>query len=400
MLPKSDPYVVIKKHSEEYKQEARNNIIRELVETERYYVRQCEILQNYATALSKSGLLPRRTIHRLFSNSADLLAFHRKFLAGLEVTNKLPWEEQRWGWHFLQAEEGFRVYEPYCANFSEGYYLDNLHRTHRNPLVSNRVLQMQESLANELPAFLIHPIGRVCKYPLLIEHLLKNSSHDTHQYHDELKSGLAAMKRVVDMVNDVQRRIENMQTVVDLRRCVVDWRGHEVDTFGALLLDDTFVMSRTDPDARREFRVFLFERIILFCVDALAAPAAAPLNQLRNRPRRLTTPLLLKGTVLVANVRQVEPVGLPSLRDSRLDVWWEGKDGLEVFTLCHRREGCRAQWETQITRLIRECAERRAEERGARSRSSRVYARQDSSGGFDSDSDDTVTPDSDSDGIQ
>jgi hypothetical protein len=82
-----------------------------------------------------------------------------------------------------------------------------------------------------------------------------------------------------------------------------------VDTFGALLLDATFVMSRTDPDARREFRVFLFERIILFCVDALAAPAADPLSQLRNRPRRLTTPLLLKGTVLVANVRQVEPAG-------------------------------------------------------------------------------------------
>ncbi|KAJ7896438.1 Dbl homology domain-containing protein [Mycena olivaceomarginata] len=386
---KSDPYLVIRKHSEEYKQEARNNIIRELVETERKYVRDSEILQNYAAVLSESGLLPRRTIHRLFSNSADLLAFHRKFLAGLEVTHKLPWEEQRWGQNFLEAG-----------------YLDDLHPTHRNPLVSNHVLQMRESLAvfnhlihfkSELPAFLIRPIGRVCKYPLLIEFLLKTSSRDTHQYHDELKSGLAAMKRVVDRVNNVQRRIENVQTAVDLRRCVVDWRGHELNTFGALLLDDTFIMSRTDPDVRREFRVFLFERIILFCVDA---PAAAPLNQHRNRSRRLTTPLLLKGTVLVANVRQVEPVGSPSLRDSRLDVWWEGKDGLEVFTLRHRWEGYRAQWETQIARLIRECAERRAEERGARSRSSRVYARQDPSGGFDSDSDDTVTPESDSDGIQ
>jgi hypothetical protein len=38
------------------------------------------------------------------------------------------------------------VYEPYCANFGEGY-LDDLHPTNRNPLVSSRVLQMQESLA-------------------------------------------------------------------------------------------------------------------------------------------------------------------------------------------------------------------------------------------------------------
>lgn len=45
MLPKSDPYLAIRKHSEEYKQEARNNIIRELVETERNYVRHCETLQ-------------------------------------------------------------------------------------------------------------------------------------------------------------------------------------------------------------------------------------------------------------------------------------------------------------------------------------------------------------------
>jgi cell division control protein 24 len=120
MLPKSDPYVVIRKHSEEYKQEARNNIIRELVETERKYVRDSEILQvlrlqvagsefntdcspELRGCLVRERILPRRTIHRLFSNSADLLAFHRKFLAGLEVTYKLPWEEQRWGRNFLEA---------------------------------------------------------------------------------------------------------------------------------------------------------------------------------------------------------------------------------------------------------------------------------------------------------
>ncbi|KAJ6558229.1 Dbl homology domain-containing protein, partial [Mycena capillaripes] len=295
-----------------WSEETRNNIIRELVETERKYVGDMEIFQQYATTLSESALLPPTTIYRLFSNIAQLFTFQRKFLIGLEETYKLPWQEQRWGRHFIDAEEEFEVlYGQHCANWYMHNTRDSRSRTNNtncNPSVSNRVVQMRESLAvfnnilhlsNELPAFLVKPVSRVCKYPLLIKSLLQTCSADTYQHYDELKSALAALGRVIDRLNDAQLKADNEQTAVSLRRRVADWRGLQADTFGAFLLDDVFVVSRAD--VKRQYHVFLFEGIILFCADAPSVPPAY-----RNgRPQRLT-PLRLMGHILLSQIQAVE----------------------------------------------------------------------------------------------
>ena len=93
----------------------RNNIIRELVETERKYVQDLEVMQvrsgrlprtdqssnldmqKYAQELSQSNTLDRDTIHLLFPNLNKLLNFQRRFLIRLEGTADMPWREQRWG---------------------------------------------------------------------------------------------------------------------------------------------------------------------------------------------------------------------------------------------------------------------------------------------------------------
>lgn len=97
---------------------ARNNIVREMVETERKYVQDLEVMQvrrrllvlllltdvnqKYATALSQSNTIDQDTIHLLFPGLNKLLNFQRKFLIRLESTAELPWKDQRWGLHFLE----------------------------------------------------------------------------------------------------------------------------------------------------------------------------------------------------------------------------------------------------------------------------------------------------------
>ncbi|KAF7328890.1 Rho guanine nucleotide exchange factor scd1 [Mycena venus] len=319
--------------------QARNNIIREMVETERKYVRDLEVMQNYATVFSNSALLPRPTIYLIFSNLTEILAFQRKFLLGLEVIHALPWQEQRWGRHFLEAEEEFRVYKPYCVNYSKNN-LEDLRQNNgphigfnriSNPPFSNRILQMREILKTlnhlinldcELLALMAKPVSRMYKYPLLISSLLKACSPDNYQHYDELKSGLAAMERAVERANDAQCKVENVQIVEDL------------------------------------------------C-----------------RPRTQTAPLRLKGHILLARVMQTEAVApdlaLPPVqRDYPLDIWWAGEHGLEVLTLRMEYESHRNRWNAQIRRLISECAKQRALEHGFRRRS-RPIDQGDS--GFDSD---------------
>ncbi|KAJ7072355.1 hypothetical protein C8F01DRAFT_242548 [Mycena amicta] len=362
------------------KEAARNNVVREMVETERKYVQDLEVMQKYAAALSQSNLIDQDTIHLLFPNLNKLLNFQRKFLIKLEGTVELPWPEQRWGQAFLQAEEDFMCYEPYCANYTNASDL---------VLANEQTLGALNHLINvkgELAAFLIKPIQRVCKYPLLLESLIKAASAADYPYFDELKAGSEAAKRITDKINEAQRRAENEQTVKSLQFRVDDWKGHHVENFGELLLDDIFVVTKSDID--REYHVFLFEKIICCCKEALAAPQGKKVSKSNSilkkqsapptlslpggvgQPQRRNTPLLLKGRIFLGNVTQAVPVsprtsttsGIPT--QYPLAVWWKGDDDLEFFTLRCRTEDQRRQWETQVNRLIRESAQRRASERG------------------------------------
>jgi cell division control protein 24 len=204
------------------------------------------------------------------------------------------------------------------------------------------------NVRGELPAFLIKPVQRVCKYPLLLDvrlfitlftplvftctsrqSLIKTLSPATYPHYEELKRGSDAAKRITDKINEAQRRADNDQTVKSLASRIDDWKGHHLENFGELLLDDIFTVTKSDID--REYHVFLFEKIILCCkevppgqqngskkigknnsllkkqastpnlLNAAAVAAAATPNQRRN------TPLLLKGRIFLGNVTQAVP---------------------------------------------------------------------------------------------
>jgi len=359
---------------------ARNNITREMVETERKFVQDLEIMQKYATALAQSNLIDQDTIHLLFPNLNKLLNFQRKFLIRLEGTAELPWQDQRWGQHFLQAEDEFGVYEPYCANYNNACEL--MLANEQNLTALNHLI----NVSTELPAFLIKPIQRVCKYPLLLDSLIKASSAAGYPHYEELKSGSDAAKRIADNINEGLRRADNDQTVKSLYTRVDDWKGHHLENFGELLLDAIFVVTKSDID--REYHVFLFEKIILCCKEALGAPPNGKKVSKSNsilkkqsgppsatgfasvgQPQKRNTPLLLKGRIFLGNVTQAVPV---SPRNSTMSgvqtqfplaVWWKGDDDLEFFTLRCTQEAQMKQWESQINRLIKESAQRRASER-------------------------------------
>nr|QNB56520.1 rho guanine nucleotide exchange factor scd1 [Hypsizygus marmoreus] len=361
---------------------ARNNIIREMVETERKYVQDLEVMQKYSNALSQANIIDQDTIHLLFPNLNKLLNFQRKFLIRLESTAELPWQSQRWGQHFLESEDEFVVYEPYCANYTSASEL--MLANEQNLTALNHLINVK----GELPAFLIKPIQRVCKYPLLLDSLIKACSASGYQHFDELKRGSEAAKRITDKINEAQRRAENELTVKSLYSRIDDWKGHHLENFGELLLDDIFVVTKSDID--REYHVFLFEKIILCCKEAVpaipgggrgkvgksnsilkkqAAPPPLTLPGGVGQPIKKSTPLLLKGRIFLGNVTQATPVP-PRMSNNPaipthypLAVWWKGDDDLEFFTLRCRREDQMRQWEAQINRLIKESAQRRASER-------------------------------------
>lgn len=79
----------------------RSRVVKEILDSERKYVQDLEVLQDYQRKLAEDGILSQDTIHNLFLNLNAIVDFARKFLIGVEANASLPAEQQRFGSLFL-----------------------------------------------------------------------------------------------------------------------------------------------------------------------------------------------------------------------------------------------------------------------------------------------------------
>ncbi|SGZ31513.1 BQ5605_C045g12190 [Microbotryum silenes-dioicae] len=355
----------------------RTMIVREILDSERKYVQDLEVLQDYQRQVQANEVLSQDQVHALFLNLNTLADFQRRVLIGVEANASRPPEEQRFGNLFLQMEEHFSIYEPYCANLTCAQELAMA----ENAALS-RLAHVLDPIS-ELAPLLIKPVQRICKYPLLIgvrqdldvklssravshlteigiqwsaQSLLKNTPEES-PYHGELKAGHAAIMRVTDRVNEMKRREENHKAVMDLRKRVEDWKGHDIDSFGELLLHDVFSVQKNDSE--REYFVYLFERIILCCKEA------APVGRRSGRAgsvkgktgSRKVPGLVLKGRIFVHNVTGTTATHRTS--QNLLEIRWRGDVGEEAFTIKCRSEDVLKHWEKSVAKAVDEVVTRR-----------------------------------------
>ena len=104
-------------------------------------------------------------------------------------------------------------------------------------------------------AFLIKPVQRICKYPLLLRDMIKYSEQNDPAI-EELTTGMNSIERVNLKVNEAIRKADMAGLVVELSERVDDWKGHKLDTLGDLLLHGQFTISKGDAkqDVEREVR--------------------------------------------------------------------------------------------------------------------------------------------------
>lgn len=249
--------------------------------------------------VSAQDILSQDTMHYLFGNLNALVDFQRRFLIQVEAQAAHSSQEQNFGSLFLQFEEGFAVYEPFCANFQIAQDLV-VQESPKLQKLSNIM-----SPTYELPAMLIKPIQRVCKYPLLLQQLIK-ATPETWEFAEENKQGLESIQRVTKKVNETKRVQENLLVVQDLKKHIVDdttANAHIiVESAGRLLLHDRFTLQKHDTDHVREMNVYLFQKLILICKEIKEVNK----NAISIKKKRKEGSLVVRSKILVARVEHVK----------------------------------------------------------------------------------------------
>ncbi|ORE23420.1 RhoGEF-domain-containing protein [Rhizopus microsporus] len=326
----------------------RDKVVLELLETERKYVQDMEILQNYMRELQNQKVISPDTIHYLFGNLNALVDFQRRFLIQLEeIAEKSP-QEQRIGYLFLQMENSFSVYEPYCAN----YYSAQDLVVQETP----RLMKLADILdpTYQLPSLLIKPVQRICKYPLLLQELVKSTDKDFPYYYESLEA-VDAIKRVAEKVNETQRQHENVQAVQELKKRLDDLNNLPLDGFGNLLMQDK-LFAMTADNHERELHAFLFERTLLLCKES-KGNNILPTNTLSKKKRRGSlVPKVIADAGCISEIKsQCNKNGVWSM-SIRLN-----EHELKQLSIKFRNEEQLKLWSAALTKVQKKALESEAE---------------------------------------
>ncbi|XP_068934626.1 pleckstrin homology domain-containing family G member 2 isoform X2 [Petaurus breviceps papuanus] len=242
-------------------------VVREIVETERAYVRDLKsIVEDYLGCLVANGPPGLNSEHlgTLFSNIEDIYEFSSELLEDLENSSSAHGIADC----FVQRSEEFDIYTLYCMNYPSSMAL--LRDLSLSPPVAQWLQERQAQLRHSLPlqSFLLKPVQRILKYHLLLQELGKHwpegaGAEQGPGGREVVEDAIVSMTAVAWYINDMKRKQEHAARLQEVQRRLGGWGGPELSAFGELVLEGVF-RGGGGPRLRGGQRLlFLFSRMLL-----------------------------------------------------------------------------------------------------------------------------------------
>ncbi|PNF35605.1 hypothetical protein B7P43_G02409, partial [Cryptotermes secundus] len=200
--------------------EQRQNVITELVLTEKEYVRDLKITYEIFN-LHNPRLLEARGIDVkvVFGNILEVLQVAETLLDKLQLAMKGKSEdEQCVGSCFVElADQMKSVYGQYCMNHNNALtLLEKYESVEEIQILFNKgieTLRLQVACF-DMGSILIKPVQRILKYPLILNELIK-CTEDSHKDKPELLNAVRTMMDVATYINEYKRRKDIVSKYLD-----------------------------------------------------------------------------------------------------------------------------------------------------------------------------------------
>ncbi|XP_043212985.1 protein still life, isoforms C/SIF type 2-like isoform X4 [Amphibalanus amphitrite] len=203
-------------------------VLTELIDTERTYVKHLNsLIDNYLEPLRRESFITPAEINALFGNIPEIVEFQRDFLQSLEEAVEMEPSLGRLetptqfknvlfsiGNAFLYHTNSFKLYSSFCASHSRAQKV--LHPSEGNQQLQ-QFLQRQnprQQHSSTLESYLIKPIQRILKYPLLLQQLRNLADRQSGEHH-HLEEALKGMEKVAEHINEMQRIHEEYGAIFD-----------------------------------------------------------------------------------------------------------------------------------------------------------------------------------------
>ncbi|XP_061569659.1 spermatogenesis-associated protein 13 isoform X2 [Cololabis saira] len=255
-------------HSTQHKEQMRTNVVQEIMNTERIYIKHLkDICEGYIRQCRKHpDMFTEPQLKTIFSNIEDIYKFQRQFLRDLEKNyNREQPHLSEIGSCFLLQGEGFSIYSDYCnthpAACAELQRLMKLGK-YKHFFEACRLLQQMIDIS--IAGFLLTPVQKICKYPLQLGELLKYTPKE-HSDHTGVSKAYEAMKNVASLINERKRRLESIDTIAHWQVAILHWEGPDVLERSSELIHsgELTLVVRQGKMQQRSF--FLFDHQLVYC---------------------------------------------------------------------------------------------------------------------------------------
>jgi len=183
----------------------RISAIQELLHTERNYVLDLAVIgTRLVVPIRQGNILTMEEAGKLFANIEILSQYMQNLLKNLQEAEDTGELERSIGTIFLQHTENLLgCYTLYCVNYDEATVTlvrllkknSDFRKWHdkimADPLMKNQTLS----------SFLVKPVQRLCRYPLLLKEIIKNTP-ESHVDYNNLKIALQEVEKCVRLVNE------------------------------------------------------------------------------------------------------------------------------------------------------------------------------------------------------
>ncbi|KAF4102553.1 rho guanine nucleotide exchange factor TIAM2 isoform X2 [Onychostoma macrolepis] len=258
-------------------------VIQELVDTEKSYVKDLNCLfEIYLKPLQKETFLTQDEMESLFGSLPEMLEFQKVFLQTLEEKissfpnfNMLETPVQfkkllfSLGGSFLYYAEHFKLYSGFCANHIKVQKVLERAKTDRSFKEFLDARNPTKQHSTTLESYLIKPVQRVLKYPLLLRELVSLTDTDSEE-HYHLTEALKEMEKVASHINEMQKIYGDYGAVFD--QLVAEQSGTEKEvteiSMGQFLIHSSVIWLNPFPSLGRmkkdpELNVFVFKRAVI-----------------------------------------------------------------------------------------------------------------------------------------
>ncbi|XP_049819968.1 intersectin-1 isoform X3 [Aethina tumida] len=189
----------------------RSESINEFINTERAYVKDMSVVHKvFERPLRESGIVKKREADEIFVNWQDILQCNKNFLKDLESRRNS--NSTVIGDVICRHLPLMTAYVTFCGKqLDSAALLQNL--IENNTAFKELIRKCQGDPATKglpLSSFLIKPMQRITRYPLLITKIIENTS-DNHEDYGYLKEALRLAEKFLQCVNENIRYKENQE---------------------------------------------------------------------------------------------------------------------------------------------------------------------------------------------